>query len=131
MVVFLIGELHFFKVSAAKSSRRLVQVACQFVGKYCFESSRLVLIVQHYDRHYAQLLIASAAIRYFALQVLQKAICKMILRPLAPGILLSPFTAVGTDIFDPVLLRIAVQSRPTGAAHADYFRISPFHGFAS
>jgi hypothetical protein len=108
-----------------------MHITCQLVGKYRFESPRLILIVQHYDRHYAQLLIASAAIGHFALQVLQKAVCKMILRPLAPGIFLSPFTAVGTDIFDPVLLRIAVQSRPTGAAHADYFRISPFHGFAS
>jgi hypothetical protein len=108
-----------------------VHVTCEFVGKYCFESPRLILIVQHYYRHYAQLLIASAAIRHFALQVLQKTVRKMILRPLAAGILLSPFAAVGTDIFDPVLLRIAVQSRPTGAAHADYFRISPFHRFAS
>jgi hypothetical protein len=73
-------------------------------------------------------LAASAAIRYFALQVLQKTICEMILRPLTTGILLSPFPAVGTDVLDPVLLGIAVQSRPTGAAYADNFRVLPFHG---
>jgi hypothetical protein len=99
----------------------------KFVRKDCFESPRFVLIVQHYYRHYAQGLSASAAIRHLALQILQKTIRKMILRPLAPGILLAPFAAVRTDVLDPVLLRIAVQSRPTGAAYADNFRVLPFH----
>jgi len=51
-----------------------------------------------------------------------KTIREMILRPLTTGIFLSPFPAVGTDVLDPVLLGIAVQSRPTGAAYADNFR---------
>jgi hypothetical protein len=72
-------------------------------------------------------LAASTAIRYLTLQILQKTIREMILRPLATGILLAPFAAVRTDELDPVLLRIAVQSRPTGAAHADNFRVLPFH----
>jgi hypothetical protein len=92
-----------------------------------FESPRFVLIVQHYYGHHAQGLAASAAICYLALQILQKSVREMILRPLAPGILLTPFAAVRTDELDPVLLRIAVQSRPTGAAHADNFRVLPFH----
>jgi hypothetical protein len=92
-----------------------------------FESPGFVLIVQHYYWHHAQGLSASAAIRYLTLQVLQKTIREMILRPLATGILLAPFAAVRTDKLDPVLLRIAVQSRPTGAAYADSFRVLPFH----
>jgi hypothetical protein len=109
---------------------RFVQVGwCQVVREDGLEATGFVLIVQHNYRHYAQGLIATAAVSHFALQVLQKAIGKMILGALATGILLSPFAAVGTDIFDPVLLRIAVQSRPAGAAHADNFRVSPFHGF--
>src|ERR1700747_3337670 len=94
-----------------QSSRRLVQITCEFVRKYRFESPSFILIVQHHYGHHAQLLIASAAIGHFSLQVLQKAICKMILRPLAAGIFLSPFAAVGTDILDPVLLRLAVERR--------------------
>ncbi len=99
----------------------------QLIGEDRFESTSFVLIVQHYYRHDAQGLPASAAICYLALQVLQKTIREMILRPLATGILLSPFPAVGTDELDPVLLGIAVQSRPTGAAYADNFRVMPFH----
>ena len=52
----------------------------------------------------------------------------MILRPLAPGIFLASRTAVGTSKFDSVLLRIAVQSGPTRAAHANSFNIAPIHG---
>jgi hypothetical protein len=92
-----------------------------------FESPSFVSIVQHYYGHHAQGLAASTAIRYLTLQILQKTIREMILRPLATGILLAPFAAVRTDELDPVLLRIAVQSRPTGAAHADNFRVLPFH----
>jgi hypothetical protein len=99
----------------------------ELVLKDRFESPGFVLIVQHYYWHHTQGLPASAAIRYLALQILQKTIREMILRPLTTGILLSPLPAVGTDVFDPVLLGIAVQSRPTGAAHAHNFRVLPFH----
>src|SRR5256885_4109481 len=51
----------------------------------------------------------------FSLEILQKAVRKMILRALPPGILLASRTAVRTDELDPVLLRIAVQSSPSGA----------------
>jgi hypothetical protein len=100
----------------------------EFVGEDGLEATGFVLVVQHYYWHYAQGLIACAAVGDFALQVLQETVGEMILRPLAASILLSPLAAVGTDILDPVLLRIAVQSRPTGAADADNFRVSPFHG---
>src|SRR6266404_3049468 len=106
-----------------------VQVGGELVGEDGLEAPGFVLIVQHDNGHYAQGLAAGAAVGDFALQILQKAVCKMILRPLAAGILLSPFAAVGTDVLDGVLLRIAVQSGPAGAAHADHFRVSPFHGF--
>ena len=35
---------------------------------------------------------------------------------------------MGTDEFDGVLLRIAVQSRPTGAANPESFGMLPVHG---
>jgi hypothetical protein len=106
-----------------------VQIAGELVRKHCFEPARFVLIVQHYYRYDSQGLSARPAVGHFALQILQKSVRKMILRPLAPGIFLAPCAAVGTDILDPILLRIAVQSRPTGAAHTDYLRVLPFHGF--
>jgi hypothetical protein len=68
------------------------------------------------------------ALRHFALQVLQKAIGKMILRSLAPGIFLVPRAAVRTDEFHRVLLRIAVQSGPTRAAYTYGDHITPVHG---
>jgi len=67
------------------------------------------------------------ALRYFALQILQKTICEMIQRTLAPGIFLIPRAAVRTGEFHCVLLRIAVQSGPARAAHAYYFYIAPVH----
>src|SRR2546427_11235329 len=67
------------------------------------------------------------ALRHFALQVLQKAIGKMVLRSLAPGILLVPRAAVRTDEFHRVLLRIAVQSGPARAAHSHRDYITPVH----
>src|SRR5439155_969036 len=54
-----------------------------------------------------------------------------ILRPLPAGILLASRTAVRTDKLDPVLLRIAVQSSPSGAAHANCFWVTPFHRVSS
>src|SRR5579863_10425355 len=100
----------------------------QLVGENGLEATRLVLIVQHYDGDHAQGLPAGAAVGDFALQVLQKAIGKMILGALAAGILLAALAAVGTDKLHSVLLRIAVQSRPASAAHAYSFDIAPFHG---
>ena len=49
------------------------------------------------------------------------------LRALAPGIFLVPRTAVGTDEFHRVLLRIAVQCSPARAAHTYCDNITPFH----
>jgi hypothetical protein len=63
------------------------------------------------------------------LQVLQKTIRKVILRPLTASILLARRAAVGANEFNPVLLRIAVQSCPASAAHPNRFYIAPFHGF--
>src|SRR5439155_148655 len=88
-----------------------------FIGKNSFKAPSFIVIVQHHDRNDAQILLASMALRDFALQVLQKAIREMIKRALAPGIFLVPRAAVRTDKFHHVLLRIAVQSSPAGAAH--------------
>ena len=68
------------------------------------------------------------ALRHFALQVLQETIREMIERTLAPGIFLVPRAAVRTDKLHRVLLRIAVQSGPAGAAHTHSFQITPVHG---
>src|SRR5690348_11503965 len=65
---------------------------------------------------------------HFALQVLQKAVREMIQSALTAGILLVSRAAVRTDEFHLVLLRIAVQSSPSGAAHANGFRVMPVHG---
>ena len=86
-----------------------------------------VLIVQQHDGYNAQLFFAGVAHGHFALQVLKKAVGKTIKSSLAPRVLLVASAAVGTDEFDGVLLRIAVQSRPTGAAHAYRFHVSPVH----
>ena len=68
------------------------------------------------------------ALRHFALQILQKTIRETIQRTLAPGFLLVLRAAVRTDKFYCVLLRIAVQSGPAGAAHTNCFNITPVHG---
>jgi hypothetical protein len=60
------------------------------------------------------------ALHAFSLQILQKAIRKPIFCPLAPGLLLAFRAAMRTSKFNYVLLRIAVQSCPARAAHADY-----------
>src|SRR5450755_4203701 len=54
----------------------------------------------------------------------------MILRSLAPGVLLASHTAVRAGIFHRVALRIAVQSGPACSAHTHYFHITPVHGIA-
>src|SRR5271165_3632736 len=51
----------------------------------------------------------------------------MIQRALAAGVLLVARAAVRTEEFHLVLLRIAVQSSPTGAAHANGFHDSALH----
>jgi hypothetical protein len=83
--------------------------------------------VQHYDRHHAQVLFARVALRHFSLQVLQESIREMIQSAFAPGILLVARSTVRADEFHPVLLRIAVQSCPAGAAHTYCFQIVPVH----
>src|SRR5882724_6007218 len=114
-------------VLALRLGRRSVRIYELFFRKNSFESPRFILIVQHHDRHDPQPLFAGMTLRHFALQILQKAIREMILRALAPGIFLVPRTAVGTDEFYRVLLRIAVQSSPTRAAHTYRDYITPLH----
>src|SRR5216684_985794 len=106
----------------------LVRTYQVFVGKNGFEAASFILIVQHDNGNNAQILLAGVALRHFSLQVLQKAIRKMIKRTLAPGIFLVPRAAVRTDELHRVLLRIAVQSSPAGAAHTYSFEIVPAHG---
>jgi hypothetical protein len=103
----------------------------EFVGKDGGETTRFILIVQHHDRNYAQIFLAGVALRHFALQVLQEAVGEAIKSALAAGIFLVALAAVGTHELDLVLLRIAVQSSPSGAAHPDGLGIMPFHGKAS
>jgi hypothetical protein len=97
------------------------------VGENSFKAPHLILIVQHHDGNDSQRLLAGMALRDFALQILKKAIREMIKRALAPGIFLVPRAAVRTDEFHRVLLRIAVQSGPAGAAHTNSFEITPVH----
>src|ERR1043166_4984297 len=110
------------------SSRWLVRGAKQLIRKYRLKSPRFILIMQHHNGYHAHRLPARPAVGNLALQVLQKPIRKMILRALTPGIFLASRAAVRTDVLDLVLLLIAVQSRPAGAAHAQHLRVSPFHG---
>src|SRR5713101_10159127 len=100
---------------------KLVRSHQVIVGKNGFEAASFILIVQHHDRNNAQVLFAGMALRDFALQILQETIREMIERTLAPGIFLVPRAAVWTDEFHRVLLRIAVQSGPAGAAHTYCF----------
>src|ERR1700693_254279 len=67
--------------------------------------------------------------RRLALQSLQKTIREVILRTLAPGVLLALRPAVRTGVFHRILLRIAVQSGPARAAYT-YCFITPVHGIA-
>ena len=105
---------------------------------FCVDGSRLIrehrckaplfsLIVQEYNGHHADGLFARVTLRHFALQVLQKTIGEMIERTLAAGVFLIARAAVRTNEFHLVLLRIAVQSGPTGAAYANDFDNSPVH----
>src|ERR1700730_18527576 len=68
--------------------------------------------------------------RRLTLQILQKTICEVILRTLAPGVLLALRPAVRTGVFHRILLRIAVQSGPARAAYTHCFHITPVHGIA-
>jgi hypothetical protein len=67
--------------------------------------------------------------RRLTLQILQKTIREVILRTLAPGVLLALRSAVRTGVFHRILLRIAVQSGPARAAYT-YSFITPVHGIA-
>jgi hypothetical protein len=96
----------------------------------CCKSALFVLIVKKNDGDDAQLTLAGMARRHFALQVLQKAVGKTVESSLAPCVLLVASAAVGTNKFDGVLLRIAVQSRPTGAANPESFGMLPVHGIS-
>src|SRR5215467_1908211 len=85
--------------------------------------------MQQYHRHHAQILLAGVAWGHFALQILQEAVGKSVESAFAPGVLVVALPAVGTEKLDGVLLRIAVQSGPTGAAHPESFGILPFHRY--
>jgi len=80
----------------------------QFVREDSFKSPLFVLVVQQHHRNYSQRSLAGMALRHFSLQILQKAVRKMIQSPLASGIFLVPCTAIRTHKFHLVLLRIAV-----------------------
>ena len=67
--------------------------------------------------------------RRLTLQILQKSIREVILRTLAPGVLLTLRPAVRTGVFHRILLRIAVQSGPARAAYT-YCFVTPVHGIA-
>jgi len=114
-------------VSILLCERNLARIHQLIIGKNSFKAASFILIVQHHDRNHAQVLFARMALRHFSLQILQKTIRKMIERALAPGILFVPRAAVRTDEFHRVLLRIAVQSSPAGAAHTYSFEIVPVH----
>ncbi len=92
-----------------------------------FEAAGLALIMQKDHGHHAKRLLARVALRYLTLKILQKTVGKVIERTLAAGIFLVVRAAVGTDELNFVLLRIAVQSGPTRAAHANNFHDSPLH----
>jgi hypothetical protein len=69
-------------------------------------------------------LAAGLARSRFALDVLQEAVHEVIFRPRAPGGFHSLATAVGTDKFEHVFLRIPIQSGPTRVSNAyDIFRM--------
>src|ERR1700675_529370 len=114
-------------VSIFRYQNELILRGSQFVREDSLKSPLFVLVVQQHHRDHAQRSLAGMALRYFALQILQKAVREMIQCPLASGIFLVPCTAVRTDKLHFVLLRIAVQSSPTRAAYAYGLDITPFH----
>jgi hypothetical protein len=63
----------------------------------------------------------------FTLQILQEAVREMILRAFAARILLVRRATVQTSELHDVLLRIAIQSGPSRAAHTNCFDM-PIHG---
>jgi hypothetical protein len=108
-------------------AKELLRRGNQLIGEDSSETPGFLLIVQHHNGNDAQIFFAGVALRDFALQVLQKTVGEAIESALAAGIFLVALAAVGTDELNFVLLRIAVQGSPSGAAHPDGFGIMPFH----
>jgi hypothetical protein len=122
------GPLSFFTHQAWISvAFELARSGKHIVCENGSEPPCLILIMQQHDGNDAEILFAAVALRYFALQILQEAVSETIKSALAASSFLIPLPAVGTKKFDGVLLRIAVQSCPAGAAHPDGFGIMPFH----
>src|SRR5215475_15736481 len=109
------------KFAEGRFSRTLFRNERKILRENRSEPALLILIVQEHNRHDAQLALARVALRNLALQVLQEAVCKPVEGAFAAGVFLVACAAVGTDELDSVLLRIAVQSRPTGASHPQSF----------
>jgi hypothetical protein len=117
----------FFVLLIEAKQTELLRSGDELVSEDSGETPRFVLIVQHHNGNHAEIFFAGVALRDFALQILQKTVGKAIESALAAGIFLVALAAVGTDELDFVLLRIAVQGSPSGAAHPDGFGIMPFH----
>jgi hypothetical protein len=72
-------RFHFQPFANFKSSNELILCSgSQFVRENRFKSSLFVLVVQKHYRNHAQRSFAGMALRYFALQILQKAVRKVI-----------------------------------------------------
>ena len=104
------------------------RVGClRLIRKYGFKAAGLALVMQEDHGDDPNGLLARMTLRNLALQILQKTVREMIKRTLAAGIFLIARAAVRTNEFNLVLLRIAVQSGPTRAAHAYSFNNSALH----
>jgi hypothetical protein len=122
------GRSDFFGAPIVSlEGERLTRNERKIFGKDGGESALFVLIVKKHDGNDTQLPFAGMARRHFALQVLEKTVGKTIESSFAPCVLLVASAAVGTNEFDGVLLRIAVQSRPTGATNPQSFGMLPVH----
>jgi hypothetical protein len=91
----------------------LIFAGHQFVRKYAFKSALFVLIVQKDHGSNSQRMPARVACRHFPLHVLQETIREMVLIGSAPRRFFAVLPAIGTGVFQRVLLRIAAQRRPT------------------
>jgi len=108
--------------------RRVGFCRLRLIREHRFKAASLALVMQEDNRDHTNLLLARMTLSYLALQILQKTIGEMIERAFTAGILLVARAAVGTNEFHLVLLRIAVQSGPTRAAHANCLYNSALHG---